>query len=449
MKHLAKHLASTLLLAAALAPLSAAQSPWNGDYFPNVPLISHEGETLHFFDDLIEGKVVMINFIYTSCPDSCPMETARMAQVCQILGDRMGDDVFMYSISIDPEVDTPEVMAQYAKRFGAGPGWLFLTGDEDDIVLLRKKLGLYLDDIQADGSNDHNLSLIVGNQASGRWMKRSPFENPYILAEQVGSWLHNYKLPRKAGMAYENAPALRKITKGESLFRTRCAACHVIGQGDGLPRPGPNLLGVVEARDPLWLRRWIVEPDRMLAEKDPLGLQLLEAYNGVAMPNMRINRVELDHLLVFLEDETARVMAEQARAEQGSPILASAEDEDEDGEHVAPCCEKAEKMALEDEEAAPVDDDLTDDWSDAVTSTDADFEDWDAAVAEVAATQEDDPFTALPVPVPVPEPEVVLDVLDVLEPAQESGPSELASALSVAAGAALGLLTALLGRKLF
>lgn len=441
-----KALATSLLLALSLGSPSEAQSPWNGDYFPNVPLVSHEGKTVRFYDDLIEGKVVMINFIYTSCPDSCPMETARMAQVCQILGDRMGDDVFMYSISIDPEVDTPEVMAQYARRFDAGPGWLFLTGAEADITLLRKKLGLYLEEIQADGSKDHNLSLIVGNQATGRWMKRSPFENPYIIAEQVGSWLHNYKLPRKAGMAYENAPALRKITKGEELFRNRCAACHVVGPGDGLPRPGPNLLGVVEARDPAWLRRWITEPDRMLAEKDPLALQLLEAYHGVPMPNMRINRVELDFLLEFLETETARVLADQARAAEGAPILASAgEDEHQDeGEQRAPCCEKDEKMELED--AGPADDE----WSEAGTSSPEDYGDWGleeasssspgASAAEVAP--------GAPSSAAAPDPVVPLDEVPARPGPAEAGkrPSS-ASLVSIAAGVALGLLTAMLSRR--
>ena len=134
--------ASTLWAAPAMAAVDAG-SIWGADYFPNVPLVSHEGKTVRFFDDLIKDKVVVINFIFTSCPDFCPLETARLREVQKILGDRVGQDVFMYSITIDPDFDTPEVLKRYAERFEAGPGWLFLTGKKADITLLRSKLGLY------------------------------------------------------------------------------------------------------------------------------------------------------------------------------------------------------------------------------------------------------------------------------------------------------------------
>jgi protein SCO1/2 len=234
-----KCLAMIALLVFGSAPVFAGSgttprkgnSRWGANYFPNVPLITHEGKSVRFFDDLIKDKVVVINFIYTTCPDSCPLETARLVEVQRILGDRVGRDVFMYSITIDPARDTPQVLKEYTKRYTVGPGWLFLTGKEADITLLRKKLGLYIPEIQ-DGSNDHNLSLIIGNQATGRWMKRSPFENSYVLAAQIGGWLHNFKLPDQDGSSYADAPELRNLSKGESLFRTRCTACHTIGRGD-------------------------------------------------------------------------------------------------------------------------------------------------------------------------------------------------------------------------
>src|SRR6185503_16087443 len=115
---------------------------WGAEYFPNVELVSHEGRTVRFFDDLIRDKVVVIDFIYTSCPDACPLETAKLVEVQELLGDRVGKDVFLYSISIDPERDTPAVLREYAERFQTGPGWLFLTGAAADIRLLRQKLGM-------------------------------------------------------------------------------------------------------------------------------------------------------------------------------------------------------------------------------------------------------------------------------------------------------------------
>ncbi|MEZ0199753.1 SCO family protein, partial [Pseudomonas qingdaonensis] len=88
----------------------AAASPWGASYFPNIPLLTQDGEKVHFFDDLIKDKVVAINFIFTGCSDSCPVETARLRQVQKILGDRVGKDIFLYSISIDPYNDTPATL---------------------------------------------------------------------------------------------------------------------------------------------------------------------------------------------------------------------------------------------------------------------------------------------------------------------------------------------------
>src|SRR5262249_51560256 len=76
-------------------------SPWGEDYFPNVPLVTQDGKTVHFFDDLIKGRVVAIDFIFTSCGQVCPLEAARLSEVQKLLGDRVGRDVFFYSISID------------------------------------------------------------------------------------------------------------------------------------------------------------------------------------------------------------------------------------------------------------------------------------------------------------------------------------------------------------
>ena len=295
---------------------------WGADYFPNIPLITHEGEEVRFFDDLIKDKVVAINFIYTSCPDSCSLETARLVKVQRILGDRVGSDVFMYSISIDPDTDTQEVLKEYVERFRVGPGWKFLTGKEADITLLRKKLGLYIEEIQDDDSNDHNLSLIIGNQATGRWMKRSPFENPYYLAANIGSWLHNWKLPDPDSDSYANAPELRKLSSGESLFRTRCAACHTIGEGDIMKTGellGPDLLGVTQKRETEWLTRWLAEPEKMLEEKDPIVMELYAQFNEMPMPNMQLNGAEVASLLEFMETESRRVESSRklAGAEAG------------------------------------------------------------------------------------------------------------------------------------
>ena len=121
-------------------PGFSAATPWGANYFPNVPLTTHDGKTVHFFEDLIKDKVVVINFIYTHCPDTCPLETAQLVQVQKIMGDRVGKDVFFYSISIDPERDTPEVLKEYRERFKAR--WTFLTGDKQDIIICAGQVGV-------------------------------------------------------------------------------------------------------------------------------------------------------------------------------------------------------------------------------------------------------------------------------------------------------------------
>lgn len=287
---------------------SGSDSPWGAGYFPNVPLVTQDGKKVRFYDDLIKGKVVAINFIFTGCSASCSMETARLREVQERLGDRMGKDVFFYSISIDPDNDTPEALKHYANKFNVGPGWVFLTGKNEDITLLREKLGLYVPE-REKGKTDHNLSLIVGNQSSGRWMRASPFEHPEILATQLGSWLHNYKLASTNKNDYANAPThLPKMSRGEELFRTRCASCHTIGAGAAtalatLRQIGPDLTGVSKLRQRAWLARWLKEPDRMLAEKDPLAMTLFARYDELPMPNMRLNESEVAALLAFLDED--------------------------------------------------------------------------------------------------------------------------------------------------
>ena len=308
------------VILSASAPANGAGSPWGADYFPNVSLITDNGESVRFFDDLIENKVVSINFIYTTCVDTCPLETAQLVRVQQILGDRLGKDVFFYSISIDPEHDTPSVLRDYKERFGAR--WTFLTGENADIIQLRRKLGLYVEEIQ-DGSNNHNVNMIIGNQATGRWMKRSPFENPYVLADQIGNWLTDWRAP-PGGDDYANAPELRSISRGEQLFRTRCATCHSLDGDEAEDALGPDLAGVTKKRELNWLISWLRAPDKMLEKKDPIATALYARYNNLAMPNMRLNRQEAMDLIDYMEKESPVAAGRSARKRFEANSIAAA-----------------------------------------------------------------------------------------------------------------------------
>jgi protein SCO1/2 len=301
-----------LLFGGGRAAAAPAASRWGADYFPNVPLVNQDGQTLHFYDDVIKGRVVALNFIFTSCEDSCPMETAKLRQVQEVLGDRVGRDVFMYSITIDPARDTPAALKKYAEKFHVKPGWQFLTGTKADINLLRTKLGLFREQIPEEDLGDHNLSLIVGNEATGQWMKRSPFDNPKILARVLGDQLHNFAVRNVAMKSYAEAKPLPAFSRGEYLFRGRCSSCHSIGGGDSM---GPDLLGVVAQRDRAWLVRWLKRPDQMLAEQDPIAVALFAKFKELPMPNLQLNDIEVTDLIEYLESETNRITKVKSAAE--------------------------------------------------------------------------------------------------------------------------------------
>src|SRR2546423_6975478 len=112
-----------------------AANRWGADYFPNVPLTTQDGASVRLYDDLLKGKSVAINVIYTSCKDECPLETARLAQVQKLLGGGVGEDIFFYSITIHPKRDKPRVLKAYAQKYGARPGGLVLTWQEGEIKL--------------------------------------------------------------------------------------------------------------------------------------------------------------------------------------------------------------------------------------------------------------------------------------------------------------------------
>lgn len=294
-------LLALLGIAGCLPPATSLAGVWGRNYFPNYRLVNQDGEELRFYDDVIKGKVVSINFMFTSCADVCPVETAKLRQVQQMLGDRVGRDVFMYSITIDPEHDTPEVLKAYREQFNIGPGWQFLTGKREEIEDLQKRFGLYVRSRQEIDPLDHNVSLMLGNEATGRWLKRSPFDNPAVLANTLGYALHgNRRNPALA--SYDQAHRIESFDRGEYLFRTRCASCHTLGGGVAV---GPDLLHVTALRDRDWLARWIREPDAMIAEGDPLAKRLVAAYKGLPMPNLSLNEVDVEALLKFLEQQHA------------------------------------------------------------------------------------------------------------------------------------------------
>lgn len=312
--------AASFLVAVALPPMSAerahahgaghaapnpdtaapAVNRWGANYFPNVALTTQDGKTVRLYDDLLKGKTVAINIIFTECKDVCPLETATMVQLKRALGDRVGKDIFFYSISIDPERDTPEVLKMYAEKFGAGgPGWLFLTGKPEEIKVIARKLGLSRSR-NAPTRDGHSSILMVGNEPTGQWQKHSALDSPRFLASRISSFM-GWKETEPA-KSYAEAKPLTLQEKRQYLFQSKCGACHTIGQGD---KVGPDLAGVTVRRERAWLARYIRVPDEVLAAGDPVATGLFKKYKEVRMPNLGLNPDEVTDLLSYLQSQSA------------------------------------------------------------------------------------------------------------------------------------------------
>jgi len=283
-------------------PAATASSQRDTSHFPNVELITQDGKKVRFYDDLIKGKVVALNLIYTTCKYNCPLETARLVQLQKLLGERMGKDIFFYSITIEPEHDTPEVLKEYAAKYHVGPGWLFLTGKEADIKLISHKLGL--DTLpRADDPDGHTPHLLIGNEATGLWMRNSALDNTRFLAVKIEQ-LMGYKSPSLDIGKSSTTAAVLNIDMGSYLFSTRCAACHTIGGGDKI---GPDLLGVTNVRDRDWLARMIIDANKMIEEKDPIATALFKKYKEIRMPPLRLPEKDLNTLIEYMKIQTAKL----------------------------------------------------------------------------------------------------------------------------------------------
>jgi protein SCO1 len=304
---LARAFGTALLVAAALllAPLHDAQaSRWGKSYFPDVEVVTHEGKTLRFYDDLIKDKLFVISFIFTTCKDFCPLAAARLSELQEKLGDAMGRDVFFYSISIDPETDTPERLKEYATAFGAGPGWLFLTGKPEDIRALRHKLG-----DRGKTLSEHRNEILLGNGATGGWARNNLLGDIGNLATAVRSMDPKWRPPTGVG----RAPHIVTLSladlaarPGGALYRRLCAGCHTVGKGD---KVGPDLAGIAERRDRDWLVRFISNPEKLRLQKDPIALGLVASFPTVRMPPMGVTPNDAGDLLAYivhLETQQAR-----------------------------------------------------------------------------------------------------------------------------------------------
>lgn len=172
--------AALLVPAPAFAQDAAAREAKARGYFTDSVLQAQDGRPLRFFSDVLKDRIVLVNFVFTECGDSCPLITHKLLQARQALGAQAGEVRFV-SITIDPERETPQTMAAFARKHGAvDPQWLWLSGTKANIELVTKRLGAH-----TDSREDHFTGLIAGNLRTDRWVKIRPDAPPTVIAEQL------------------------------------------------------------------------------------------------------------------------------------------------------------------------------------------------------------------------------------------------------------------------
>jgi mono/diheme cytochrome c family protein len=298
--------AAGVIAAALLMTTPAGARTWDENYFPNYTVYDQDGNSYKFYDDLIRGKIVVANFVYTTCTDICGLATARMAQVVEGIGDRMGKEVFVYSISLTPEIDTPEMLKKYATAFGEVEGWKFLTGDPAELKDIRWKLGE-----RSRFLGEHRSDMVMGNDTKGYWRRISLMGNLDNVTLEILKLVPRFAKNRGRRVARLGDQKRYNIglRPGESLFQKGCSGCHKIGGGD---RIGPDLYDVSAKRDRDWLRRVLLEPNKLRDEGDPLFTELDARYPNVLMPYLDLSEADARDVLQYIERRSADVRDKRA-----------------------------------------------------------------------------------------------------------------------------------------
>jgi protein SCO1 len=161
---------------------------------PDTPVLTQDGERVRFHTDLVADKVVAINFIFTTCTTVCPPLGVTFGKLQKLLGDRLGRDVRLISVSVDPATDTPERLKAWGRAFGAGPGWTLVTGRKADIDELLKALNAY-----SSRPEDHSPMVLIGNGARRRWTRAYGLSPASTLVKAIEEAM--------AGPGAEAAPA--------------------------------------------------------------------------------------------------------------------------------------------------------------------------------------------------------------------------------------------------
>jgi protein SCO1/2 len=148
-------------------------------YFTDAGLMNQDGKKVRFYSDMLKGRTVVLNVVYTSCTDACPLITKQLLQVREELGSAFGKQVSFVTLTSDPERDTPQALKKFAQKQGADvPGWSFLTGRKEDVNLILKRLGVLSENVE-----EHATVLYIMDVDAKRMRKMLPNLPPKAIAE--------------------------------------------------------------------------------------------------------------------------------------------------------------------------------------------------------------------------------------------------------------------------
>jgi protein SCO1/2 len=146
----------------------------------DVSLLDQDGKPVRFSSEVLGDKLVIVDFVFTHCTTVCPVLSAILARVQGQLGERLEKEVRLVSISVDPSRDTPARLKAYSRKFGAKPGWTWLTGSQEDVKQVLEGLGAYTPDYA-----NHAPMVLVGDARTGRWVRLNGFPSKEKLLEKV------------------------------------------------------------------------------------------------------------------------------------------------------------------------------------------------------------------------------------------------------------------------
>lgn len=149
-----------------VAAVDAAPEALSKLSFPDTMLVDQSGKDVRIYSDLIRGRTVAINFVFTSCTAICPTMGVTFAKLQTDLAHNGPPNVLLLSVSIDPATDTPERLAAFRDKVGGKPGWTLLTGPKPEVDALLKAVQAFTPDFQA-----HSPMVLMGNDRSGRWVR--------------------------------------------------------------------------------------------------------------------------------------------------------------------------------------------------------------------------------------------------------------------------------------